>query len=337
MKNYRLSLVSLLFLGLFTSPLSADEAELSQEQIARLIADLGNVEFTIREAATQRLKEVGAPAIAPLTEAALRDNLETTNRALQILVSFYDKSDESLLDVLDTSLEQLADSKNASASRRARAAIALHAKGRHERAFRKVVRLGGMMPEPRIDAPYPDLQFWIDDKWTGGEEGLKYFRRLVKLRAIYRIEGCPVSAEAVHKLEQIVPNMTVQGRGASCLGLGPGEPRERGFQIINVMEAGSVYSAGLRNHDVITKYDEKEVNNFEQLVELIKENKPGDVVEVEYLRGNQTLTADVKLKSWREYFEDDQQKKREQARNPIPSQEPVPVPIPVPQPKPANP
>ncbi len=337
------------------SPLAAADPADVPERVARAIEDLSHEDFAVRTAATESLKKVGRPAIAPLTTAALGDDLETTNRALQILASFYRLEDEAALDELDTSLERLADSDRPSAARRAAAAIRRQAVGRDRRAVKKLLELKAIIPPNRFASGLrTDLRgtgtIWIDDQWQGGESELKLFRRVIGLTQLYYVEGCPASLDSVRKLEQLIPKsssqihrFSVQERGAACLGLGDAntEPVSRGFVIGNVTPFGSVGSAGLRDYDIIISYGGKRVDNFFQLVELIKNNKVGETVEVQYIRltdgdprlprrlqkrqlqppGNpespksEIRTAAVKLKSWRQVFDAEEQARIREAQN----------------------
>jgi tetratricopeptide (TPR) repeat protein len=61
-----------------TSPATA-------EQIDRLIEQLGDADYHVREAATRRLWEIGAPAAAALRRAAAGDDLEVVERARRVL------------------------------------------------------------------------------------------------------------------------------------------------------------------------------------------------------------------------------------------------------------
>ncbi len=339
-RDHLLALIALLLLPL---PLCADEPDAAvQSRIEQDVRDLGSADFAVRDAATKRLKKIGRPAIEPLAELALGEDLEATDRALQILASFYDIDDEATLEKLDTALEQLVDSPAPSAARRAAAAMAVHAKNRDRRAVKRLVELGAMVKPLGIGRINEDsggqLDVWLDDQWKGGDTELRLFRRLApgRLRVLYRVDGCSASLDAARKLEQQIPNLSFQERGPACLGLGAGEPKERGFQIQIASPEGSIAAAGMQNNDIIVKYDGQEVNNFEQLVEMIKKNKVGDTVKIEFLRTQDTdagralvqLSVDVRLKSWREVFDEAERAEREQEKKLEISPEPDPGPLP---------
>src|SRR5437868_8519204 len=55
------------------------------ERIARLIADLGSVEYTVRESASEELARIGLPAFPALQEAANHPDREVRYRVQRVL------------------------------------------------------------------------------------------------------------------------------------------------------------------------------------------------------------------------------------------------------------
>src|SRR5213592_2737473 len=75
--------VALLVLVLpFVSVVAVDADD---QEIARLVKQLGSDKFKEREAATKRLKEIGEPALEALLKAATSDDAEVRCRAEQIV------------------------------------------------------------------------------------------------------------------------------------------------------------------------------------------------------------------------------------------------------------
>jgi len=68
--------------------LSASADELTEAKLDALIADLDHAEFARREAATQRLAEIGTPAFPALREALKSESPELRSRAGQIFQRF---------------------------------------------------------------------------------------------------------------------------------------------------------------------------------------------------------------------------------------------------------
>ena len=80
----------------------------------------------------------------------------------------------------------------------------------------------------------------------------------------------------------IVPDYSAGENGLKISGTRPGSPASR---------------AGLAGGDVITRFGGKEVKNIYDLTYLLQDHKPGDEVEVLFRRGEQTITATVKLEA----------------------------------------
>src|SRR5437660_395322 len=61
------------------------------QEIARLVKQLGSVKFKDREAATKRLREIGEPALDALDKAVTSSDVEVRCRAEQIVTVIEDK------------------------------------------------------------------------------------------------------------------------------------------------------------------------------------------------------------------------------------------------------
>ncbi len=68
-----------------------------------------------------------------------------------------------------------------------------------------------------------------------------------------------------------------------------------GIYVAEVSSDGAAAEAGLKEGDVITKVDGKQITKFGELQELISSHRPGDKVAVEYLRDKKKHTATVTL------------------------------------------
>jgi serine protease Do len=70
---------------------------------------------------------------------------------------------------------------------------------------------------------------------------------------------------------------------------------EKGILIIEIDSKSSSYQAGLRNNDVITHIDGKEVNTMIQLRTALYNHLPGDTVNITYNRANTQMEIEVVL------------------------------------------
>jgi S1-C subfamily serine protease len=118
-------------------------------------------------------------------------------------------------------------------------------------------------------------------------------------------------AVPVATIARIVPQIIKTGR-AEQVGLGIGiDPVQRlerriglrGVIVLSVPEGSSAAKAGLKGitqtnrgiilGDVIVKVDDKDVRDFDALYSILDAHKPGDVVKVMVVRGEETKTVDV--------------------------------------------
>lgn len=70
-----------------------------------------------------------------------------------------------------------------------------------------------------------------------------------------------------------------------------------GVQITFVSPRSSAEEVGLRRNDIITAVQGRKIKNKAELMEFVAEQKPGDVLDVEYFRDNKTETARIVLKN----------------------------------------
>lgn len=85
----------------------------------------------------------------------------------------------------------------------------------------------------------------------------------------------------------------------AMLGVVTDEAAGKGAEISSVNEASAAEKMGLKKGDIITKVNEKNVANPDDLTAAIKSQKPGDKVTVAYLRDGKTSTANGELGKWK--------------------------------------
>ena len=86
-------------------------------------------------------------------------------------------------------------------------------------------------------------------------------------------------------------------RSGGALGIGLSTVRSDlvGVRIREVFEDTPAYQAGLKPGDIINAVNQKTVNQFDALTELIRSHEPGETVRLTVTRDDQELTFDVEL------------------------------------------
>lgn len=288
----------------------------SVESIASWIADLDNDQFAVRQEASRRLSEAGATAIEPLMRAATSGSLETTTRALTVLEDYYTNPDpdgHAAAEAAEESLEKVVAATNVAAAMRAEHILAIHDGVRETRAVERIRQLGGVVKYSRDDVrniirgpigpigspPAPMILYVaLPKEWKGGDEGLKYLRRLKYLPMVYRIVGDHVSDQAVNALKAVHPDLRIEQRGASTLGIEADNSSDTQCLVKDITPNSAAQKGGIRPGDIIQTFTGQPVPNFQVLVELIKKTQPGQEVVVVVLRDNVPVNLKVVMGGW---------------------------------------
>lgn len=287
---------------------AASTANASAEEIARWIEELDDNQFSVRQQATRKLSEAGEAAIDPLAIAAVTGSLEVSTRAIAALEANYLKTGEKShksAGLAEEALEQIMATANQSAALHAEQVLTFNDSVRQARAVEKIRELGGVIEYDdkarelgRIrETDEPVIAYVaIPKEWKGGDDGLKYVRRLTNLRYLYRIVGSPVSDGALNDLKKSIPDLEIQLRGAL---LGIEADRTDDECLVKVVKPGSAASkGGIRSGDIIKSFGGKPITDFLSLVELIKETQPGQEVPVVVLRNTGSVTLKVVMGGW---------------------------------------
>ena len=287
---------------------------------AEIAADLNALsapEFAEREAASRRLLSRKSEVIAPLTELARTGTAEASVRAFDLLRQLYREGDDSVIESVESAYESLQKSENPIVASRAEARVEASVAVRHRRAVSAFLKLGGILrfrKPTELEQPVPDeatrpIEYaMLTPSWQGGDEGLKYLRRIEDFRVrgefrgahLFVIKGSKVSPDSLKELELSLPGLLIQRRGPSCLGVSPytGFGNEEGLPISEVKPGSAADRAGLRPGDLIIKFNGHVVNDFETLVDRISETQPGDKVPVVFERNQSLDTVTVELRGW---------------------------------------
>jgi serine protease Do len=74
------------------------------------------------------------------------------------------------------------------------------------------------------------------------------------------------------------------------------EKTDKGIKVTDVVDESPAEKAGLKDGDVITKFNGKAVTEPEALASMVREKKPGDEVEIAYLPVGQKKEKKIKVK-----------------------------------------
>lgn len=293
------------------TPLNGDEKPASSpvvaptqptpEEVERWVHDLNAPEFTKREEATRRLLVAGPVALEALVKGAQSGSLEATCRVNTILRTWYTSGKEELIEPAEVAFEQLSESKNRHAAGRAVATLEQYATTiRQERAIAQIKQLGGTAEELnfsgrlRVVSP-DDTKFYmviLGRNWRGGEQGLKYLRRVAGLRTLYLLQDQTsgkivtpgVTQDSIDELHRAIPGLAIDYRGPAFLGVKANATNSL-CRIDEVPPDTPAARAKLLPGDVVFQFDGQPVNSFQDLVKRIGTKQPGDVITLEVLRG----------------------------------------------------
>ncbi len=300
-----------------------DSAVVEPPQVpAEFVADLKALsapEFKTRESAAHRLLARKLEAVAPLAHLAETGTAEASVRAFDLLRQLYREGDDETNEATETAFEALARSENPNVASRAEAAMDASGPTRRTKAITAFRKLGGIIrfqndeaTGKAIDESNDLIEYAMIEKssWTGGDEGLKYLRRIEDFRTqfefrragVFVIKGSNVSEQAINDLEASIPGLGVQKRGPACFGISAlsGFGAQRGLLVNLVKSGSSADRAGLTQGDVILKFNGHELPDFNTLVDKIGEMQPGDKVPVVYERNGVQDTVTVDLRGWNE-------------------------------------
>lgn len=127
----------------------------------------------------------------------------------------------------------------------------------------------------------------------GAIEHLKVHRAATALKFF----GTKMTKQGAQTLRDALQTVTIDHRMGAFLGIGcAADPK--GCLVTIVHPGSSASKAGLRQNDIIAKFNGKKVFDFESLTKLIGENAPGDTVPLEVIRGTETFTKKLTLGEW---------------------------------------
>jgi hypothetical protein len=270
---------------------------------AELIEQLGSSRDVVRRAAAARLIGEGVAAIPHLVAAAKEAPEEQLRQIFLVLEDMYISADQALADAAEDAVELLTQSDRTEVRRGAEDLFASNTSRRQLRAYNKIEMLSGkllatpLMPPQfagrrSTDTTFPDLVV-IGPDWTGGDEGLRYIRRMRGVMAVHISNDAPVSEAAIRALKEFT---TVRRESDGCLGVELTE-RGGGLSIRWVVPGSPADRAGMRPFDRLASLDHEELDGYYEFLSILRRRQAGDVLAVDVLRDNALISLEVVLGS----------------------------------------
>lgn len=278
-------------------------------QIERLVDELDDDRYDVRQRAELKLEQLGKPALDAVVGAAESGTLESVTRAVNILLHWSeDESSPLRMEVL----ERVANLPNR--PREAAMAARLLANAREREALAVLTKYGAQFDRKAHVHGINNLRIILDKNWKGGSEGLKHLAdvprattvslqsapvdkavldEIAKLPSVQRIEvyKTNIPRTAIQEFKKQFPTRDVDHRRGAMLGV-VGLPQGQGV-VTQVEEGSAAQKAGIQPGDQITKLDGENVDSFQELTEKIGAFEPGETATVTVLRGEETQELKV--------------------------------------------
>jgi hypothetical protein len=281
------------------------------KEISQLVTELNSDLFDTRERAQQHLTKSGKAALESVAQEARTGSLESSTRAINILLAWSESDDGELV---IPALEQLATLEGH--PKQAKLAKELLADVRENLALEAFKKLGGTYLQVQqingviLPRPMRNVQVIIGSDWKGdieglklleqmpsattvsfhspplGDEALEVLTRLPQLRRVELYGAKQMSPEAIAELPKKLPAIPADGidvRSGAFLGV-RGTIFGENAQVGEVVAGSAADVGGIKPNDIITNLDGREIKDFQTLTGLISRHEPGDSVTLSILR-----------------------------------------------------
>ncbi len=280
-------------------------------EIRQWIVELDSPVFSVREQASQHLEQAGAAAVPELVAATKSPSKETAIRATDVLTYLYRTETTATAARIEDAIAELRKVPGIVGDL-AETSWQANAGHREERTIAQLQTLGARIQHRLEQDPLvrglpnagrrPIQMIVISRAWTGGDDGLKLLERISNPEDIhvYHVNGAKVSDKAMEGVVEL--GFLVDRRGA-FLGISGGGGRRffgqpNACDITGVTKGSPAEKAGLQPNDIVTKFGDAEVPDFETLIDMLKKTEPGDKVSITILRGGMESTLNVELGDW---------------------------------------
>ena len=294
-------------------------AQTEADGLTSLIDDLAAADFQRRASASRQLKKLTAGDIKTLAALSVEHpSAEVIIRLLAEVDDRYASNDEETVRAASAALEALSETTRLVLAEGANESLRKHWQTRIDLAIKELVNNGAQvkngsfakqttgrwLPQNSVGT----VNVFIDENWRGDADALKIFARLSALAGrirvggglvVYLLDGHPLTEPQHTQLAEHVGRERIAERSRVALGIRPHSINlERGVLIQTVTKGSTAAAAKLQPGDLLlgltarlpdTPKDSvpeasENLRDFDNLVERLKEFRPGDVVYVTVIR-----------------------------------------------------
>ncbi|MDG2130511.1 MAG: PDZ domain-containing protein [Fuerstiella sp.] len=308
-------------------PPETPQAVIHEEDVrlTSLIEDLGAREFERRATASNQLRELTAAELAALTALSVEHpSAEVIIRLIAEVDARYASEDQETVRTASMALESLSQTARLVLAEGANESLRKHWQTRVDLTISELREHGahiknGSFANDAVGRWLPQnsvgtVNIFIDEGWRGDADALHLFARLSALAGprtfvgglgVYLLDGHPLTDKQHAQLAEFVGRERIAERSRVALGIRPHSARPgRGVLIQTVTKGSTAAAATLQPGDLILGLVARPANNpknsvpepsgnlrdFDDLVERLKEYRPGDVVYLTVIR-NFRMTA----------------------------------------------
>lgn len=284
-----------------------ETAGLYQSSSAQLVEMLGNSRDVVRRGAAAGLLSRGPESVPALIEAIPEASDDQFEQIFLVLEDLYVSADEATSDAAEDAIERLIVHDVRAIRHAAEQLLQANMSRRLLRACSKIQSFGAkfvispLAVQRGADSQFPYDIVVIGPDWSGGDDGLKFFRgfhRQNRSMSVHIATDAPVSRAAILKLKEFT---AVRRQSESCLGLLVRDPRDQsepsGVRIRRLAPQSPAMLAGLQEDDVLLEMDDQTIGDTADYMMALKARPPGTVVRLKILRRNQEQDITITLGS----------------------------------------
>ncbi|MBA4029825.1 MAG: hypothetical protein C0478_02770 [Planctomyces sp.] len=264
---------------------------LDPESVSAQIRLLNNGTAASRRRAAEDLLKAGQAAVPQLVEQ-IKNDPDHCRPLIHVLSDMTVVNEQESGEAALTAIEELTSHEDKEVSDAAWEALSENYSIRRRRAIDALTRLGAKIDTvaESFASNGSSIEYAVlDEKYTGGREGLKHLKRLNVLHVLYVSEKLGISREELESLRQWYPRLQISTELNGCLGIVGAMPFGSNVMIDRVLPGSPAAKVGLRPGDRILGVDGVEAPTLRQMVATISRHPPGEPVVVTVLRRDEQV------------------------------------------------